>query len=106
MAFGGAFATAGDLFRFVQALESGKLITKTLLADATAPHQEHYGYGFNLQGEGKLRYYGHAGGAPGRNGEVRVYPELGYVLVGLTNLEPPLAERVIDIFANRMPLTQ
>src|SRR5438445_10177712 len=105
MAFGGAYATAGDLLRFVEALTSGKLIAKTTLANATFPHQQHYGYGFNIQGDGPLRYYGHAGGAPGRNGEVRIYPELGYVVVGLTNLDPPLAERVIDIFANRMPTT-
>ena len=83
-----------------------KLIAKTTLANATTTHQEHYGYGFNLQGDGKLRYYGHAGGAPGRNGEVRVHPQLGYVVIGLTNLDPPLAERMIDIFANRMPLSQ
>jgi D-alanyl-D-alanine carboxypeptidase len=106
MAFGGAYATAHDLFRFVQALESGKLITRDTLADATQPHQRQYGYGFNLQGSGMLRYYGHAGGAPGRNGEVRIYPEIGYVVIGLTNLEPPLAERVIDVFANRMPITR
>ena len=106
MAFGGAYATASDLLRFVQALESGKLISKTSLANATIAHQDHYGYGFNVQGEETLRYYGHAGGAPGRNGEVRIYPQLGYVVVGLTNLDPPLAERVIDVFANRMPITQ
>ena len=106
MAFGGAYATADDLFRFIRALESGKLIAKTTVANATTTHQEHYGYGFNLQGDGKLRYYGHAGGAPGRNGEVRVHPQLGYVVIGLTNLDPPLAERMIDIFANRMPLSQ
>ena len=106
MAFGGAYATAGDLFRFVQALESGQLLAKATLANATTIHQEHYGYGFNVQGDGKLRYYGHAGGAQGRNGEVRIYRQLGYVLIGLTNLDPPLAERVIDVFANRMPITQ
>jgi len=105
MAFGGAYATAGDLFRFVEAIKSGKVIAKATLANATFPHQPHYGYGFNIQGDGPLRYYGHAGGAPGRNGEVRIYPELGYIVVGLTNLDPPLAERVIDIFANRMPIT-
>src|SRR5207244_12022972 len=105
IAFGGAYATDGDLFRFVAALQSGKPCANTTLANATFPHQQQYGYGFNIQGDGPLRYYGHAGGAPGRNGEVRIYPELGYVVVGLANLDPPLAERVIDIFTNRMPIT-
>ena len=35
-----------------------KLIAKTTVANAITTHQEHYGYGFNLQGDGKLRYYG------------------------------------------------
>ncbi|MGH9314240.1 MAG: hypothetical protein ACRD1S_13715 [Vicinamibacterales bacterium] len=37
------------------------------------------------------------------NGDLRVYPELGYVLVGLSNLDPPAASRVVDFFALRMP---
>lgn len=106
VAFGGAYSTARDLFRFAAALEAGKLIGRTTLVEATTPHQPNYGFGFNLQGGGVLRYYGHAGGSSGRNGEVRIYPELGYIVVGLTNLEPPLAERVIDVFTNRMPVTR
>ena len=35
-----------------------------------------------------------------------VYSDLGYVLVGLSNLDPPAASRVVDYFAQRMPVTQ
>jgi hypothetical protein len=37
------------------------------------------------------------------NGELRVFPELGYVLVALSNLDPPAASRLVDFFALRMP---
>ena len=53
------------------------------------------GYGFFPRGSGSLRYYGHAGGAPGMNGELRIYPELGYVIAALSNLDPPSAEQMV-----------
>jgi CubicO group peptidase (beta-lactamase class C family) len=100
---GGGYSTVGDLFRFAQALESGTLISKKMLAEATRPQAQQYGYGFGIQGEGALRRYGHNGGAPGMNGDLRIYPELGYVLVGLSNFDPPAAGRLVEFFALRMP---
>ena len=47
---------------------------------------------------------GHGGGAPGMNGELRVYPKTGTVVVVLANLDPPAATRVADIFDEKMPL--
>ena len=100
---GGGYSTVGDLVRFAEALESGELISKDTLAEATSPQAEQYGYGFGVQGEGSLRSYGHGGGAPGQNGELRVFPELGYVVVGLSNLDPPAASGLVEYFALRMP---
>jgi CubicO group peptidase (beta-lactamase class C family) len=102
-AAGGGYSTAGDLLRFAEALESGKLISKASLAAATTPHKENYGFGFGIQGEGPLRGYGHGGGAPGMNGELRIFPQLGYVVVSLSNLDPPAATRLVDYFTLRMP---
>jgi D-alanyl-D-alanine carboxypeptidase len=101
---GGGYSTAGDLLRFVQALESGKLISKALFAEATTPRQGNYGYGFSVRGEGALRSYGHNGGFPGVNGDLRVFPELGYVVISLGNLDPPAASRLADFFTARMPV--
>jgi hypothetical protein len=38
------------------------------------------------------------------NGELRVYPKTGTVVVVLANLDPPAATRVADIFDEKMPL--
>jgi D-alanyl-D-alanine carboxypeptidase len=100
---GGGYSTVGDLLRFAEALEAGKLISKKMLAEATTPHLEGYGYGFGIRGEGPLRSYGHGGGAPGMNGELRVFPQLGTVVVSLANLDPPAATRMVDYYALRMP---
>lgn len=100
---GGGYSTASDLLRFVQALESGKLISKEMLAEATRSQQDRYGYGFGVQGKGPLRIYGHSGGAPGMNGDLRVFPQLGYVVVGLSNLDPPAATHMVEFFTQRMP---
>ncbi len=102
-AAGGGYSTVGDLLRFAQALTSGKLISKATLAEATRPHDQQYGYGFGVQGAGRLRSYGHGGGAPGMNGELRIFPQLGYVVVSLSNLDPPAASELVEFFALRMP---
>jgi D-alanyl-D-alanine carboxypeptidase len=102
-AAGGGYSTVGDLLRFAQALGSGRLLSKATLAEATRPHQQQYGYGFDVQGQGRLRSYGHGGGAPGMNGELRVFPELGYVVVSLSNLDPPAASELVEFFTLRMP---
>jgi CubicO group peptidase (beta-lactamase class C family) len=102
-AAGGGYSTVDDLLRFAQALESGRLISRASLAEATTPHQQQYGYGFDVQGRGRLGSYGHGGGAPGMNGELRIFPELGYVVVGLSNLDPPAASELVEFFTLRMP---
>jgi CubicO group peptidase (beta-lactamase class C family) len=107
-AAGGGYSTVRDLLRFANALEAGTLLPKTWLTEATRPqnHEGWYGYGFMVGGEGDLRSYGHRGGAPGMNADFRAYPELGVVLVGLSNLDPNAATRIVEFYALRMPVTQ
>jgi CubicO group peptidase (beta-lactamase class C family) len=110
-AAGGGYSTVGDLFKFAQALQNGKLISKATLADATTGHSKmgataRYGYGFGVLGEGPLQFYGHNGGAPGMNGDLRIYPQLGYVVVSLSNFDPPAASRLAEFIANRLPASR
>ena len=90
--------------QFGEALRSGKLISAASMAEATRPQSaEPYGFGLDIRGEGALRNYGHGGGAPGMNGELRIYPELGFVIVSLSNLDPPAASNLVEYYTARMP---
>ena len=102
-AAGGGYSTVGDLLRFARALETGKLLSQASLAKATTVHANNYGFGFIIQGEGALRNYGHSGGAPGMNGELRIYPALGYVIASLSNLDPPAASNLVRHLRQRLP---
>jgi CubicO group peptidase (beta-lactamase class C family) len=104
-AAGGGYSTVGDLLRFAQALEDDTLISAASLAQATqAQSEESYGFGFGISGEGSTTSYGHSGGAPGMNGELHVYPQLGYIVIGLSNFDPPSVSPVLDYFTERMPI--
>ncbi|MDQ2840486.1 MAG: beta-lactamase family protein [Acidobacteriota bacterium] len=109
---GGGYSTVGDLFRFAEALSSGKLLKPELFAqmtskqagDARMPTGEGYGFGMMVSEEPQGKRFGHGGGAPGMNGELRVYPRTNSVVVVLANLDPPAASRLADFFDERMPL--
>lgn len=103
MAAGGGYSTVGDLLRFARALSSGTLISKATLAKATSPQRQGYGFGFVVGGQRPSPHYGHSGGAPGMNGELQIFPKLGYVVVSLSNLDPPAASRLVTDFVDRMP---
>jgi D-alanyl-D-alanine carboxypeptidase len=76
-AAGGGYSTLGDLLNFAQALQDGRLLSTTLLTEATTPHNyaKSYGYGFGIMPEGPAQYYGHNGGAPGMSADFRIYPD-------------------------------
>ena len=37
------------------------------------------------------------------NGDLHIYPDLGYVVVALANLDPPAANSLVNFFTVRMP---
>jgi len=108
---GGGYSTVGDLFRFAQALSSGKLVKPELFAEMTSkqasapemPAAEGYGFGMGISEEPQGKRFGHGGGAPGMNGELQIYPRSDIVIAVLSNLDPPAASRLSDFFDERMP---
>jgi hypothetical protein len=68
----------------------------------TTPVQQQYGFGMTVIGQGTQRAFGHGGGAPGQNGDLRVFPELGYTIVALSNFDPPAASRLADFITGRV----
>jgi D-alanyl-D-alanine carboxypeptidase len=66
--------------------------------------ESQYAYGFadqrDADGYGSV---GHGGGAPGMNGDLRIYPRSGFVVVVLANVDPPAAQRISDYLDARLP---
>ena len=108
---GGGYATVGDLARFAHALLSHELLgpgsTRRLLAGKTEPLPgpgDRYAYGFfDARRAGGDGWVGHGGGAPGMNGDLRIYPKSGYVVAALANLDPPAADQITEYLDSRLP---
>jgi CubicO group peptidase (beta-lactamase class C family) len=106
---GGGYSTVGDLLRFANALTSHKLLnaqnTELLTSGKVdTPRGVKYAFGFmDDNTDAALRHFGHGGGAPGMNGELQIYPQSGYVIAVLSNLDPPAASRISDFISNRLP---
>jgi D-alanyl-D-alanine carboxypeptidase len=108
-AAGGGYSTVGDVARFADALMNHKLLspasTELLITGKVAlvPGIK-YAFGFmdfrDKDGNGSV---GHGGGAPGMNGDLRIYPKSGYVVAVLANFDPPAAQRISDYLDPRLP---
>ena len=105
---GGGYSTVEDLARFADALLSHKLLspdsTKLLITGKVNAGPAKYAYGFedarDADGNG---WVGHGGGAPGMNGDLRIYPRSGYVVAVLANIDPPAAQRISEYLDPRLP---
>jgi D-alanyl-D-alanine carboxypeptidase len=98
---GGGYSTAIDLHKFSLALCSTKLLSTKSVETITAgkitmpkpptppnaqPSPERkYGFGFGEVYKNNIRIIGHNGGAPGIEGQVDIYPDLGYTVIVLSN---------------------
>lgn len=106
---GGGYSTVEDLQRFASALSSHKLLSAEYTELLTTgkvetPRGGKYAFGFFDDGaDASVRHFGHGGGAPGMNGDLQIYPQSGYVITVLSNLDPPAASRVSEFIANRLP---
>ena len=106
---GGGYTTVEDLQKFASALLNHKLLdaehTELLTTGhADTPRGSKYAYGFMDSREDGVRSFGHGGGAPGMNGDLRIFPETGYVVAVLANLDPPAAERISSYASDRLPV--
>jgi CubicO group peptidase (beta-lactamase class C family) len=91
---GGEASTAGDMYRFVQALQSGKLIPPALFAQATKTYRMFMGLGFFATDYGpnipeRNFRWGHGGSADGVCTDIRTYPHTGETIITLSNQNPP-----------------
>ena len=104
---GGGYSTVEDLVRFASAIEENKLLnadyTKLLTTGKPGTPDNSYAYGFGDRNVNGTRCFGHGGGAPGMNGDLKICPAVGYVVAVLANMDPPAASRISDFISNRLP---
>jgi CubicO group peptidase (beta-lactamase class C family) len=91
---GGEVSTARDMYRFVRALQSGKLVPHALFAEATRTYRKFMGLGFFATGYGlgvprRDFRWGHGGGSDGVCTDVRTYPLTGETIIVLSNRTSP-----------------
>ena len=110
---GGEAATAGDMYRFVDALQSGKLIPPALFVQATSIYRMAFGLGFFATdyGPGHLDRdfrWGHGGSASGVCTDIRTYPKTGETIITLSNHDVPgcfaVAKFLHDDYAQQHPV--
>ena len=93
---------------FATALQTHKLLnaqyTEMLTTGKVDTPGGKYAYGFQDSMINDARCFGHGGGAPGMNGELKICPGPGYVVAVLANMDPPGASRVSDFITNRLPV--
>jgi D-alanyl-D-alanine carboxypeptidase len=104
---GGGYSTVGDLMKFADALMAHKLLsveyTNLLIAGKVdSGGGRNYAYGFEDGRNNGVGAVGHSGGAPGMNGDLRIYPSSGYVIAVLSNLDPPAAQQLSAFIDSRL----
>jgi D-alanyl-D-alanine carboxypeptidase len=105
---GGGYSTVGDLARFAEALQSGKLLSPEMLRQATSEQigmgpVAAYGFGFGTSANNGTKTFGHSGGAPGMSADLTVLPELGYDVAIAANMDSQLVSRLAQYVAARLP---
>ena len=104
---GGGYSTTGDMLRFADALMANHLLnadlTKRLTSGgATIPGGGFYPYDLHDKTADARPYIGHGGGAPGMNGQLRIFPDSNYVIVVLANRDPPIAGVIANFISDRL----
>jgi CubicO group peptidase (beta-lactamase class C family) len=105
---GGGYSTVEDLVRFASALMAHSLLNAHYTELLTTGKVDtggggKYAYGFDETITQGIRSFGHGGGAPGMNGDLRIYPQSGYVIAALSNRDPPAATRISRFISDRLP---
>ena len=104
---GGGYTTVGDLLRFASALTGHALLDAKHTALMTrgkvdTGQGDKYAYGFVESMDGGVRSFGHSGGAPGMNGDLRIFPDSGYAVAALANTGSG-ASQVVSWVSERLP---
>jgi len=114
----GLYSTVDDMYRYIQALESGKLVSQKSLdallnghmpmgADngfftPTYEQPSYYGYGWAVSTYKDHRMYGHDGWIEGYGGDIRRFPDDDVTIALFMNLSEPYAATIGDQIVTTM----
>jgi CubicO group peptidase (beta-lactamase class C family) len=89
---GGAYTTVGDMLRFSRALQSETLISRAMFDTMTEGRSDmgrgmKYGYLHGNMSRNGITALGHNGGGPGVSCDFLYFPDAGYTMVLLTNID-------------------
>ena len=105
---GGGYFTAEDLARLAAAIREHRLLDAAhteMLITGKIPISStiKYAYGFMDRVLAGRRFVGHGGSAPGQSAELVFEPNGGYVIVILSNFDPPLAGLLLNFIGMELP---
>lgn len=102
---GGGFSTVKDLHTFALALLGGKYVSPDSLKKMwTDQLGANYGFGFTVSQGPAGRVVGHSGGFPGINSRLDIYPDAGYIVAVMSNIDNgagPLAQAIGHLLERR-----
>lgn len=108
----GLYSTVDDMYRYIQALEGGKLVSQKSLDALHSGHvpmgadngfftptyeqPSYYGYGWAVSTYKDHRMYGHDGWIEGYGGDIRRFPDDDITIILFMNLSQPYAANIGD----------
>ena len=105
---GGGYSTVEDLLKFALALRNHKLLGEHSLdllvkGEPVSGVGRAFPFGAGARNWDGVLYFGHNGGAPGMNADLEIGFQSGFVIVALSNLDPPAAQRISEFVVGRLP---
>lgn len=93
-AAGAIYSTVGDLFRFHEALQQGKIIGKASQEAAYTPFKNHYGFGWIIDSLSGHKTVSHSGGIYGFRSNFLRVTNNNICIILLSNTETPALEKI------------
>ena len=94
-AAGALYSTTGDLLKWEQALLGGKLLSAASLQKMLTPAKGDYAYGLVVRSPKGRREVWHNGGIDGFNAAMGHFPESGFTIIALGNVNGPAPDQIV-----------
>jgi len=98
-AAGSLYSTAEDLLRWERGLYGKKLLSEASLKKMITPAQKDYAFGVAVVKKPGRTEIRHGGGIPGFNADMAYFPESGYIVIALSNLNGPGPTEIVTKFS-------